>query len=259
MDLIHVTFSVGGKPYCPEKRSKIQTKCAHAPWVSYNTPSIELIQYGRRPTVTWISSVSVSFKCHLRNRTRQILEIKSVIWEIKRDKFWKSKVSFEKSNASNFRNQTRQILEIKNAFEKSNATNFKNQYDTINTKRIFPFNQKQDIKIIEDKKRIRHRKFYLWYSSNTVHMGVRRCSIVSDLALQCDYKYHLKQGKQNTANVCYRKKNIFQYFLVYITFITSFFLLIPPSPPPHPSPRRNVFYLLAGFNLVILLPRQVLR
>ena len=23
---------------CPEKRSKIQTKCAHAPWASYNTP-----------------------------------------------------------------------------------------------------------------------------------------------------------------------------------------------------------------------------
>ena len=23
---------------CPEKRSKIQTKYAHAPWVSYNTP-----------------------------------------------------------------------------------------------------------------------------------------------------------------------------------------------------------------------------
>ena len=45
------------------------------------------------------------------------------------DKFWKSKVLFEKSNAINFgnqkchlRNQTRQILEIKNAFEKSNAT-----------------------------------------------------------------------------------------------------------------------------------------
>ena len=31
-----------------EKRSKIQTKCAHAPWASYNTPQIELIQYGRR-------------------------------------------------------------------------------------------------------------------------------------------------------------------------------------------------------------------
>ena len=23
---------------CPEKHSKIQTKCAHAPWESYNTP-----------------------------------------------------------------------------------------------------------------------------------------------------------------------------------------------------------------------------
>ena len=79
-------------------------------------------------------------------------------------KFWKSKVSFEKSKTSNFgnqkcqlrnqnashfenqkcylrnqsasnfgnqkchlRNQARQILEIKNAFEKSNATNFGNQ------------------------------------------------------------------------------------------------------------------------------------
>ena len=30
------------------KHSKIQTKCAHAPWASYNTPLIELIQYGRR-------------------------------------------------------------------------------------------------------------------------------------------------------------------------------------------------------------------
>ena len=59
-------------------------------------------------------------KCHLRNQARQILEIKSVIREIKRDKFWKSKVSFEKSNATNFgnqkchlRNQRGQILEIK--------------------------------------------------------------------------------------------------------------------------------------------------
>ena len=33
---------------CPEKRSKIQTKYAHAPWASYNTPQIELTQYGRR-------------------------------------------------------------------------------------------------------------------------------------------------------------------------------------------------------------------
>ena len=44
-------------------------------------------------------------KCHLRNQTRQILEIKSVIGEIKRDKFWKSKVLLEKSNAINFGNQ----------------------------------------------------------------------------------------------------------------------------------------------------------
>ena len=30
------------------KAFKIQTKCAHALWASYNTPQIELIQYGRR-------------------------------------------------------------------------------------------------------------------------------------------------------------------------------------------------------------------
>ena len=33
---------------CPEKRLKIQAKCSHTPWASYNTPQIELIQYGRR-------------------------------------------------------------------------------------------------------------------------------------------------------------------------------------------------------------------
>ena len=33
---------------CLEKRSKTQTKCAPAPWASYNTPWIELIQYGHR-------------------------------------------------------------------------------------------------------------------------------------------------------------------------------------------------------------------
>ena len=78
-----------------------------------------------------------------------IWKIKSAILEIKRDKFWKSEVPFEKSNATNFgnqkcnlRNQTRQILEIRSViweikrdkfwkskvpFEKSNATNFGNQ------------------------------------------------------------------------------------------------------------------------------------
>ena len=35
------------------------------------------------------------------------------ILEIKRDKVWKSKMSFEKSNAINFGNQTHQTLEIK--------------------------------------------------------------------------------------------------------------------------------------------------
>ena len=33
---------------CPVKRSKIQTECAHASRASYNTPQIELIQYGGR-------------------------------------------------------------------------------------------------------------------------------------------------------------------------------------------------------------------
>jgi len=56
---------------------------------------------------------------HLRNQTRQILEIKIVIREIKRDKF-------------------------------------KIKMTQLKTKRIFPFNHRQDIKIIEDKKRIRH-------------------------------------------------------------------------------------------------------
>ena len=35
---------------------------------------------------------SASFRLGPGNQTPQILEIKSVIWEIKRDKYWKSKV-----------------------------------------------------------------------------------------------------------------------------------------------------------------------
>ena len=31
-----------------QKAFEIQTRCAHAPWPSYNTPQIELIKYGRR-------------------------------------------------------------------------------------------------------------------------------------------------------------------------------------------------------------------
>ena len=33
-----ILFKENFKKKCPEKRSKIQTKCAHAPWASYNTP-----------------------------------------------------------------------------------------------------------------------------------------------------------------------------------------------------------------------------
>ena len=33
---------------CPGRRSYKQTRCAHAPWASYNTPYIELIQYDPR-------------------------------------------------------------------------------------------------------------------------------------------------------------------------------------------------------------------
>ena len=72
------------------------------------------------------------------NRTRQILEIKRV-------KFYKSKVHLT--------NQTPQTLEIKIVIREMKRDNKK--------QRIFPFNHRQDIKIIEDKKRIRHSKFYL--------------------------------------------------------------------------------------------------
>ena len=35
---ITILFQENFKKKCPEKRSKIQTKRAHAPWASYNTP-----------------------------------------------------------------------------------------------------------------------------------------------------------------------------------------------------------------------------
>ena len=100
------------------------------PWVRLTT----------HRTVTWISSISVSFwkskvlfeksnlrkskvsfeksnainfgnqKCHLRNQTRQILEIKRV-------KFWKSKM--------HLRNQTRQTLEIKIVIREIKRDKFK--------------------------------------------------------------------------------------------------------------------------------------
>ena len=35
---ITILFFENFKKKCPERHSKIQTKCAHAPWASYNTP-----------------------------------------------------------------------------------------------------------------------------------------------------------------------------------------------------------------------------
>ena len=45
---VTILFQENFKKKCPEMHSIIQTKCAHAPWASYNTPQIELIQYDRR-------------------------------------------------------------------------------------------------------------------------------------------------------------------------------------------------------------------
>ena len=35
---ITILFEENFKKKCPEKRLKIQTKFAHAPWTTYNTP-----------------------------------------------------------------------------------------------------------------------------------------------------------------------------------------------------------------------------
>ena len=82
--------------------------------------------FGRVVTIDWVSprpcvGLTTHRNCHVdKIHISLILEIKNAIWEIKRDKFWKSKVSFEKSNETSFGNQkchlvnqTRQISEIK--------------------------------------------------------------------------------------------------------------------------------------------------
>ena len=80
-----------------------------------------------------VDKIHISLLLEIKNQMRQILEIKSVIWEIKRDKFRKSKVSFEKSNdlilkiKHVLKESKAEILEIKNAVEKSNASSFGNQ------------------------------------------------------------------------------------------------------------------------------------
>ena len=87
-------------------------------------------------------------KCHLRNQTP------ATNFGIKRVKFWKSKM--------HLRNQTRQTLEIKIVIREIKRDKFKINMTQQKPKGCqFPFNHRQDTKIIEDKKRIRHSKFYL--------------------------------------------------------------------------------------------------
>ena len=60
-----------------------------------------------------------------------------VIWKIKREKFWKSKASFEKSSATNFLNQNCHLRNQTRQFLKKKKCHLRNQNDTIKTKRIF--------------------------------------------------------------------------------------------------------------------------
>ena len=69
------------------------------------------------------------YLCH------RILKIKNAIWEIKRDKVWKSKISWK--------------IKMKHALKQKSA---------------FLFNQRQNI----NKTRVKISEFYKWYSSNTV-------------------------------------------------------------------------------------------
>ena len=57
----------------------------------------------------------------------------------------------------------------------------------------------------------------------------------------------LETGQTKHSKRLLQKKNVFQYVLVNITFITSFFLLT--SPPPS-SPRRNIFLHIGLFQFI---------
>ena len=80
--------------------------------------------------------LEIKLACHLRNQTKKFWE-PSVIWKIKCDRFWKSKI--------HLRYQMWQTLEIKM---------------TIKTKRIFPLNHLQDINIKEKNQTVN----FIWYS-----------------------------------------------------------------------------------------------
>ena len=98
--------------------------------------------FGRVVTIDWVSprpwvELTTHRNCHVDKihiRISLILEIKNAIWEIKRDKFWKSKMAFEKSKETSFGNQkyhlinqTRQILEIKSVIWEVKRSHFENQ------------------------------------------------------------------------------------------------------------------------------------
>ena len=75
----------------------------------------------RKSKVSFEKSNAIKFGNQKCYLRNQISEIKSVIWEIKRDKIWKSKVLFEKSNPINFGNQKCHLA------NQTPATNFGNQ------------------------------------------------------------------------------------------------------------------------------------
>ena len=120
--------------------------------------------FGRVVTIDWVSprpcvGLTTHRNCHVdKIHISLILAIKNAIWEIKRDKFWKSKVSFEKSNETSFGNQkchlinqTRQISEIKSVIWEIKRPHFENQTFTERIKRGNFGNQKCSWEIKHDK------------------------------------------------------------------------------------------------------------
>ena len=104
-----------------------------------------------------------------------LLKLPNIIWKIKRDKFWKSEASSEKSKdliskiTHSRKEYNGQILEIKKGIEKSNSSYFVNQTLAAKSKpqNIFHFDQRENIKTKENKTRSKRSKFYKWDSSNT--------------------------------------------------------------------------------------------
>ena len=88
--------------------------------------------FGRVVTIDWVSprpcvGLTTHRNCHVdKIHISLILEIKSAIWLIKSDKFWKSKVPFDKSNATNLGNQKCHLRNQTTSFWKSNMY-WKNQ------------------------------------------------------------------------------------------------------------------------------------